>query len=96
MERNLVDGKRLVFLAADIARAHAQRVDDRLLGCLEALAKLVGMVVVHEEADRAAVHAIDRHAEVHRRMQRLQHETVTAEGNDDVGLLGGHVTVALT
>ena len=48
--------------------------------------QVVLAVVVHQEADRAAVHAVDRHAVVHEAVQRLQHVPVAAERDDGVGL----------
>ena len=50
--------------------------------------------VVHQEADGAAVHAVDRLARVHEPMQGLQHEAVAAERDDDVGGLGIDIAVA--
>ena len=44
------------------------------------------LIFVHQEADRAAVHAVDRLAVVHEAVQRLQHEAVAAERHDGVGL----------
>ena len=43
-------------------------------------------IFVHQEADRAAVHAVDRLGRAHGAMQGLQHQTVAAERDDDVGL----------
>src|ERR1700722_13239226 len=50
--------------------------------------------LVHQEADRAAMHAIDRLAGIHEPMQGRQHEAVAAERDDDVGGLRPGVTVA--
>jgi len=47
-----------------------------------------GSEFVHQEADRAAMHAVDRHMAVEKAVQRLEHEAVAAEGHDDVGLFG--------
>ena len=51
--------------------------------------------IVHQEADGAAVHAVDRLAGLHELVQGLQHQAVAAERDDDVGLGGGEVAVAL-
>ena len=51
-------------------------------------------IFVHQEADRAAVHAVDRLRRVHDPVQRLQHQAVAAERDDDVGVLGRAVAVA--
>src|SRR5262245_41268659 len=53
------------------------------------------MVFVHQEPDGAAVHAVDRLARGHEPVQRLQHEAIAAERDDDVGGLGRRVAVAL-
>ena len=42
------------------------------------------MVLVHQEADGAAVHAVDRHLVVDVPVQGLQHETVAAERHDGI------------
>ena len=44
--------------------AHGERMDDVDLGAREPAAQVVLAVVVHQEAGRAAVHAVDRHAVV--------------------------------
>src|SRR4051794_25236531 len=63
------------------------------IGSGEALVQILLAVVVHEEADRATVHPIDRHAVVHETMQRLQHMPIAAERHDGVGL--GRIAVAV-
>ena len=63
-------------------------MDDGGLRGGEPLAQLFGAVLVHQEADGAAVHAIDRLAGAHEAAQRLQHQPVAAERDDDVGVLG--------
>ena len=50
--------------------------------------------LVHQEADRAAVHAVDRDAVAHEAMQRLQHQAVAAERDDGIGVLRLDVAVA--
>jgi hypothetical protein len=54
---------------------------------LDPFAQFVFAVVVHQEADRTAVHAVDPLSGVHEAVQRLQHETVAAERDDGLGLL---------
>ena len=51
----------------------------------ETLDQVFDIVFVHEEADRAAVHAVDRYAVVHVLVQGRQHQTVTAERDDHLG-----------
>ena len=45
-------------------------------------------MVVHQEADRAELHAEHRLAEAAVAMQRLQHEAVAAERDEHVGVVG--------
>ena len=92
-QRHLVDGERLVRLAGLVVGDHRQRMDAADIGVGEALVQILLAVVVHQEADRAAVHAVDRHAVVHEAMQRLQHVAVAAECHDGIGL--GRIAIAI-
>jgi hypothetical protein len=47
--------------------------------------QVVRVVFVHQEADGAAMHAVDRHARTHVPVQRLQHQSVAAERHHDIG-----------
>ena len=64
-----------------------ERVQDDRLRCCESFEKAVRPIEVHQKADAAAVHAIDRDALGQKAMQCLEHETVAAERDDDVGVL---------
>ena len=55
-----------------------------ICAAVDPLDQVVGGIVVHQEADRAAVHAVDRLAGLHEVMQGLQHQAVAAERDDDV------------
>ena len=56
----------------------------------EPLGQRVFGVFVHQETDRAAMHAVDRLAGIHEPLQGRQHEAVAAERNDDIrGLRAG-------
>jgi hypothetical protein len=57
------------------------------------LLEVFGGEIVHQEPDRAAVHAVDRLARCHEAMQAPQHETVAAERHDDIGGLGIGVAI---
>src|SRR5208282_2793039 len=64
----------------------------------DALRQVVLAVFVHQETDRTALHAEDRPAERHVAVKRFEHESVTAEGDDDIrrldrysGVAGGEV-----
>ena len=78
-----------------VARAHQQRMDDGRLRRREPLAQLLDAKIVHQEADGAAVHAVDRLAGAHEPAQRLQHQPVAAQRHDDVGALRLDVAVVL-
>src|SRR5258708_17695439 len=62
-------------------------------GAREALAQALGLVAVHEEADAAAMHAVDGQSQLEIAVQRLQHEAIAAERDDDAGVLGRRVAV---
>jgi hypothetical protein len=61
---------------------HGQRVDHRPFGGVDPGQQVVLAVLVHQEADRAAVHAVDRGLALQGVVQGLQHEAVAAEGDD--------------
>ena len=63
-------------------------MDAHRRGAGDALGEAVGGVAVHEKADAAAMHAEDRHAALQVAVQRLQHEAVAAQGDDEIGGLG--------
>ena len=93
-QRHLVDGQGLVLSALGVGGGHRQRADLRRLGFFKALQKAVFLVGVHQEPDRAPVHAVDRLAALHGGMQALEHEAVAAQGDDHVGVFDGHGVVA--
>ena len=68
-----------------VVRGHAQRMDDGDLGLGQPLLEAVLAIVVQQEADRAAVHAVDRHAAVEMAVHGLQHQTVAAQRDNGVG-----------
>ena len=68
--------------------------DGAALGALQPFEEVVLTVLVHQEADGAAVHAVDRYAGQHEAVQRLQHQPVAAERHDHVGFFGGDAVVA--
>ena len=84
-----------MHLARVIDSAHGEGVYGIDLGAGEPLSQVARVVVVGEEADGAAVHAVDRDAIVHVPVQRLQHQPVAAERDDGIGLLRGDVAVQL-
>jgi hypothetical protein len=74
-----------VRAALDVARSHDQRMDDRGVGGGKPLAQALLVVLVHQEADGAAVHAVDRLAGFHQAVQGAQHQAVAAQRHHDVG-----------
>ena len=94
-QRDLVDGPMLVHSTLSVAGLHDQRVNDGDVRVCKSLGQPLLDELVHQEADRAAVHAVDRLAGVHELMQGLQHQAVAAERDDDVGLRGVGIAVAL-
>ncbi len=64
------------------------------LGGGQPLGQVLLAVVVHQKADRAAVHAVDRNAVVHEPVQRLQHVPVAAQRDDGVGVGGIDLAIA--
>ena len=65
------------------------------LGLGQPLDQPILAIVVEQEADRAAVHAVDRDAAAEMGVHGLQHQPVAAERDDGVGVLGRGVAVAL-
>ena len=80
--------------AFGIDRPHAERMDDALLGCRQPLDQGILAVFIHQEADGAAVHAVDRLAGIHKSVQGLQHQAIPAERDDNVGMRWVHIAVA--
>ena len=64
------------------------------LSAREPLEQVVLAEVVHQEADRAAVHAVDRNAAVEMGVHGLEHQPVPAKRNDRVGFVRRRVSVA--
>ena len=60
------------------------------------IGKIIFAVIVHQKADRAPVHAIDRRAILEHGMQGLQHQAVAAERHDDVGVAHRHIAISLS
>ena len=70
-------------------------MDHRHLRGGDALGQALLGIFVHQEADGAAVHAVDRLAGIHELVQGLQHQPVAAERHDHVGGVGLDIAVAL-
>ena len=62
-------------------------------GARQPLRQLFLTIFVHEKADRAAVHAVNGDMRAHEVMQRLQHEAVAAERDDDIGVFGRRIAI---
>ena len=94
-QRNFVDRPGRPCRAFGVDRAHDERMNDREARVFQSLAQAAIMEFVHQEADGAAIHAVDRLGRVHHAMQRLQHQAVAAQGDDHVGLRGLAIAIAL-
>ena len=94
-QRYLVDRHDLESLAPRVGGDHAQRRQAHLAGTLEPLQQAGFPESVQQEADGAEVHAVDRCLASHVAVQRLQHQSVAAQGHDDVGFGRLHRAVAL-
>ena len=88
-QRNFVEGERLVGAAMLVFRGHFERMQDHRLGAGEAVVEPVRPVGIHQKPDAAAVHAVNRNAEMQEAVEGLQHETVATERDDDFGTSGG-------
>ena len=93
-ERRLVDGKRLALAALDVARDHLERMNNHGFGAGETFLQALGAVIVHQESDAAAMHAVERHLALAIAVEGFQHEAVAAQRHDDVGLFRRRVAVA--
>ncbi len=83
----------LVRLAGPIGGAHDQRMDHGRLGRRQPLAQVGLVELIHQKADGAPMHAVDRLAGPHQRPQRLQHESVAAERHHHIRGLGLAIAV---
>ncbi len=61
----------------------------------ETFAQAMFGILVHQEADRAPVHAVDWLRRVHRAVKGLQHQAVAAQRHDDVGVRQRAVTIEI-
>jgi hypothetical protein len=86
-QRNFVDGVVDVDGAMHVGGAHQQRMDHGIARCRKTGMQIDRAELVHQEADGAAMHAIDRFARMHVPVQRLQHQAVAAERYHDVGVI---------
>ena len=86
-EGNFVERARLYDPALRIDRAHVQGMDDRAFSGRNAVCEAILAELVHEEADRAAIHPVNRLLRTEEAMQRLQHEAVAAESHDHIRLV---------
>jgi hypothetical protein len=93
-QRDFVDGVVDMHGAMHVGGAHQQRMDHGIARCAEACMQVERGKLVHQEADGAAVHAVDRLAGPHLGVQRLQHQAVAAERNHDVGIV--RIVIAVT
>ena len=87
-QRDFVDGMVQMHRAVDVGGAHQKRIDQRFPRRGEPRMQIMCREFVHQEADGAAMHAVDRLARAHMGVQRLQHQAVAAERDHDIGVVG--------
>jgi len=59
-------------------------MDDDLLSAIQPVKQILFGIGVHQKAHTASIHAKYGYAPVHVPVQRMQHETVTTQGYDDI------------
>ena len=94
-QRYFVEGKRPAFTSKLVDRGHFQRVQHDRLRRRQPFQQTIPPVRVHQKADAAAMHAKNRYPVREEAMQRLEHEAVAAERNDDFGAVRGDARIAL-
>ncbi len=92
-KRHLVEGERGA-LTHGRYRSHQERADLRGLRGLDPLRQIVLAERIHQESDGAEIHAVDRNAAVEERVQRLEHEPVAAQRDDDIGGVWPRIAIA--
>ena len=92
-QRDLVDRHRPVDGTVKVGCLHPQGRKRRPFGRLDPLDQAISVIVVHQEADRAQMHPVDRFAIVKAPPQRVQHRAVPAQGNDHFGLFLGIMAI---
>ena len=90
---HFVEGEATVGLASLVGGHHLEGMDRGEFSSLEAVRQAGIAIIVHQETDGAAVHAIDRNAGGNKAVEDLQHVAITAQGHDDVGNSGIGVAV---
>src|SRR6267378_5604695 len=87
-QRHFVDGMMKMHHAMYVGGAHQQGMDHRFPRGGKPRMQIARAELVHQKADGAAMHAVDRLARTHMLMQRLQHQSVAAERHHDIGVGG--------
>ncbi len=82
---HFIEGDALVGLAAFIGGHHAQGPDGGEFGGMQALEQIAFGIVIHQEADGAAVHAVDGGSGRNIAVQGLQHVAIAAERHNHIG-----------
>jgi hypothetical protein len=93
---NLVDRQRLRFVTRLGDRHHAQRVQFHDIGLVQPFLQFVLAKAVHQEPDEPDLHAVNRQPGWQEPVQGTQHEAVSAERDDDIGLVEAALAVRLT
>ena len=80
-------------MAIGVSGTHEERIEQRLFCRGDALRQPLSLVEVHEKSDGAAIHAVDRYCKAHEAVQRLDHESIAAESNDNIRLVRRDIAV---
>ena len=78
-----------------VSRTHDKRVNNGAFGITDPLDQVVNTEVIHEEADRPPVHAINSFSLPHETVQDLQHQSISAQCDNDVGLFWRYMGISL-
>ena len=78
-----------------ILAACPQRVDAGDFGPRKAFQQIFLCIIIHHETDRAEIHAVDLGACGHGRVQRVQHQAIAAQRDNNVGIVDGVGAITL-
>jgi hypothetical protein len=74
---------------------HLQGMHDVYFCSLQSLDEIRLTIFVHEETNAPPIHSIDWNPIIHMAMQRLKHQTVTSECDDNIGPFRHRAAVTL-
>jgi len=74
---------------------HLQRMQHNRLGPLQPFKQAVFTKFIHQKPDRAQIHAEYRRSLAHVFVQGCQHETIAAQGDNQIRFIGSNIIVAV-